>query len=65
MKTFFTLIKMLTQTRQLCLWQNGIEVVEVVQDPSTIENLTISPYARATLLISLIAEITVTGVAEA
>ena len=44
---------------------DDIEVVEVVQDPPTIENLTISPDVRATLLISLIAEITVTGVAEA
>ena len=41
-----------------------IEVVEVIQDPPAIENLTISPDVRATLLISLIAEITVTGVPE-
>ena len=41
-----------------------VEVVEIDQDPPTIENLTISPDTRATLLISLIGEITVTGVAE-
>ena len=39
-----------------------IEVVD--QDPPTIENLSKSPDTRATLLISLIGEITVTGVAE-
>ena len=42
-----------------------MEQIEVVdQDPPTIENLSISPDTRATLLISLIGEITVTGVAE-
>ena len=40
------------------------EVVEIDQDPPTIENVTIFPDTRATLLISLIAGITVTGVAE-
>ena len=41
---------------------NQVEVVE--QDPPTIENLSISPDTRATLLISLTGEITVTGVVE-
>ena len=40
------------------------EVVEIDQDPPTIENLSISPDTRATVLISLIGEITVTDVAE-
>ena len=38
------------------------EVVEVVHDPSVIETLVISPDARATLVINLIAEIAVTGI---
>ena len=42
-----------------------MEQIEVVdQNLPTIENLSISPDTRATLLISLIGEITVTGVAE-
>ena len=41
-----------------------VEVVEIDQDPLTIENLTISPDTQATLLIRMIGEITVTGVAE-
>ena len=43
---------------------DGIEVVEVVQNPPVIENLTISPNVRATLTINLIAKIFVTGVQE-
>ena len=41
---------------------DAIQVVE--QDPPTIQNLSISPDIPASLLISLVAEIIVTGVEE-
>ena len=41
---------------------DAIQVVE--QDPPTIQNLSISPDTHASLLISLVAEIIVTGVEE-
>ncbi|MEL6804089.1 MAG: hypothetical protein AAFO91_09940 [Bacteroidota bacterium] len=40
------------------------EIVEVPNDPPAIETLALSPDARASLMINLIAEITVTGIAE-
>ena len=43
---------------------DAIEVVEVIQNPPVIENLIISPDARASLAINLIAEIAVTGIEE-
>ena len=43
---------------------DAIEVVEVIRDPPVIETLVISPDARATLAINLIAEIAVTGIEE-
>ena len=39
------------------------EVVEVAHDPPVIETLALSPDARATLVINLIAEIAITGIA--
>ena len=42
-----------------------MEEIQVVdQDPPTIQNLSISPDTRASLLISLVAKIIVTGVEE-
>ena len=43
---------------------DAIEVAEVIHDPPVIETLVISPDARATLAINLIAEIAVTGIDE-
>ena len=40
------------------------EVVEVAHDPPAIETFPLSPDARASLVINLIAEIAVTGIAE-
>ena len=40
------------------------EIVEVANDPPAIETLALSPDARASLVINLIGEITVTGIAE-
>ena len=40
------------------------EVAEVTHDPPVIKTLVISPDARATLAINLIAEIAVTGIEE-
>ena len=43
---------------------DATEIVEVAHDPPAIETLALSPDARASLVINLIAEITVTGIAE-
>ena len=40
------------------------EIAEVANDPPAIESLALSPDARASLVIHLIGEITVTGIAE-
>ena len=43
---------------------NAPEIAEVANDPPAIESLALSPDARASLVIHLIGEITVTGIAE-
>ena len=40
------------------------EIVEVAHDPPAIDTLALLPDARASLVINLIAEIAVTGIAE-